>query len=914
MSRAALSKNLTSKGARALDQSGLQIRDTTTRKAAVRVFALSSFAANAATRHVDWLQLALVDHAFNRPLQAEDLAHAVSEACAQVDAMPALQKALRVVRQRHQLWIVWRHLLQQAELEETTAVCSLMADKLIDTALNQVYAWLCEKRGMPRSASAGTEQAMVVLALGKLGADELNLSSDVDLVFAYPERGNTARGETNQQFFVRLGQQLIEALEPTTEDGFVYRVDMRLRPYGDSGPLAMEFAAIEDYYATQGRDWERYALIKARPCAGDTAAGDQLLAALRPFVYRRYLDFGAIDALRDMKSRVAAERHQPDDVKLGHGGIRDAEFAVQMQQLIWGGREPHLQKSRLLEAVPALVTLDRIADEQAQRLLDGYRFLRDVEHSLQAEADRQTQQLPVSMESRERLATGRGYSSYEAFLVALNAHRAHITQVFEDLLGAASVVDSPGQHVWAAPDNEAALAQFGFRDLEATMDVLLSLHQARDRSSVSADASERLDRLMPVLLAKIQTMRDPDLSLQRVAPILRAVLRRSAYLSLLLENSKPCEQFVELVTTSLWLAETLATHPAFFDSLIDGRALNGIQDRALLGAALEQKLADAVDFESKLEILREFKAHHVFNIALAEVRGTLPLKKVSDALTFLAEAVVDAAVNLAWQENLVRFPQFASARPFLVVGYGKLGGIELGPGSDLDLVFIHDMSSDASQFLLRLVRRLLHILTVPTYHGALYEIDTRLRPSGGKGMMVSSLEAFRDYQRNRAWVWEHQALVRARVVCGDSQLAAGFARVRAEILGISRDPKNLRSEIVGMRQRMAEHHTAADDIKQGSGGIVDIEFMVQYLVLAWADQYPALIEYTDNVRILEVVDRLELLPAGAAARLTTAYLALRAEWHRSVLDIPDRLRSAEVMKQYQDDVRAVWQLIFREEE
>ena len=914
MSRTALPKALQTKGIRALAQAGLQLSDDATREAAVRVFALSDFLANAAPRHKDWLQLALDDHSFNRSFAADDLALSITEAFVEIDAMPALQRALRSVRQRHQIWLVWRHLLQEAELEETIAACSLMADELIQAALNQVFAWLCEKRGVPRSASTGAEQAMVVLALGKLGANELNLSSDVDLVFTYPEGGRTDNGDTNQQFFVRLGQQLIQALDPVTDDGFVFRVDMRLRPYGDSGPLAMEFSAMEDYYATQGRDWERYALIKARACAGDVNSGKQLLEALQPFVYRRYLDFGTVDALRDMKSRVLAERHQPEDIKLGPGGIRDAEFAVQMQQLIWGGREPRLQKSRLLEAVPELAALERIADDTARSLLDGYRFLRDVEHSLQAEADRQTQQLPVNPESRERLAIGRGYSSYAEFLTALNSHRSLITKVFEDLLGSESVVDSPSQRVWAAPDNEATLSQFGFRDLGTTIDVLMGLHKARDRSSVTAQASERLDRLMPLLLDKIQTMSNPDLSLQRTAPVLRAVLRRSAYLSLLFENPPTCAHFVELATTSLWLAENLAAHPAFFDSLIDGRAPDSIRDRGTLRVALEAQLSGVDDFESALDVMREFKAHHVFNIALAEVRDALDLMKVSDALTFLAEAMVDAAVNLAWQENLVRFPQFASDRPFLVVGYGKLGGIELGPGSDLDLVFIHGMSSDANQFLLRLVRRLLHILTVPTYHGALYEIDTRLRPSGSKGMMVSSLEAFRDYQLNRAWVWEHQALVRARVVCGDRQLAEGFARVRAEILGISRDRKNLRSEIVGMRQRMGEQHTAADDIKRGSGGIVDIEFMVQYLVLAWADQYPALIEYTDNVRILEVVDGLKLLPAGAAARLTTAYLALRAEWHRGVLDIPDRERSAEVLKQYQDDVRAVWQLIFREEE
>lgn len=919
MIRTALSDDLTRKGTRALARVDLRIPDDALRDAALRVFALSDFAASVALRQREWLQRALATHGFERPLNAEDLSSALA-AFTQVDAMPALQKSLRIIRQRHQLWIVWRHLSGQARLEETTSACSLMADRLIDAALAQVYAWLCERRGTPLGERSKSAQSMVVLALGKLGAHELNLSSDVDLLFAYPEQGKTSGRETNQQFFVRLGQELIQALDATTEDGFVCRVDMRLRPFGASGPLAMAFSTIEDYYAAQGRDWERYALIKARPCAGDIVAGERLLESLRPFVYRRYLDFGAIDALREMKSRLLTERHQREDVKLGPGGIRDVEFIVQMQQMIWGGREPRLRNTRLLEVIPQLLALGRLDVTQADALSGAYRFLRDTEHSLQAEADRQTHHLPTTVESRERLAQGRGYPSFAEFLSVLDEHRKRVAELFEDLIAPAPLADSSSHRLWAAPSEKSALADFGFIDIEASAALLVGLHKARDRPSVSADARKRLDRLLPALLDRIRSMPDPDLSLRRVTPIIKSVLRRSAYLALLAENPVICGHFVDLTTMSGWLAENLADHPAFFDSLIDERALGALTERDELLQAVEGQLNRVDDPERALDILREFKSHHVFNVALAEIRGTLSLMRVSDALTFLAEAMLGVALDMAWRETAERFPQFAATRPFIIVGYGKLGGVELGPGSDLDIVFIHAMPDAAFQFRHRLVRRLLHVLTARTYHGALYAIDTRLRPSGNAGTMVSSLEAFRDYQLNRAWVWEHQALVRARAVCGDPALTEGFARVRAEILCQPRDRKILREEIVKMRQRLSEHHDQEDDLKRGSGGIVDIEFMVQYLVLAWASENPALIEYTDNVRILEAVDRLGLLPTGVAAKLTSAYLALRAQWHRSVLDISEQAGvienhgRADLLGHHRDDVRTIWRLVFREEE
>ena len=895
------------------------LADAELKAGAIRVFALSEFARAAAERQRSWFLDALTSHGFSEPFEQQVLAQDVARSLEGVGEMVGLQRVLRQLRQRYQLWLVWRHCLSSASLEETTASCSLMADLLIDAALLRLSEWALSQRGVPVGAESGQPQSLVVLALGKLGAGELNLSSDVDLMFCYPEGGRIEGGELNQQFFIRLGQQLIQALDPVTEDGFVFRVDMRLRPYGGSGPLALEFSGVEDYYATQGRDWERYALMKARPCAGDIDAGERLLTELQPFIYRRYMDFGAIDALREMKARLVADRQHPEDVKLGPGGIRDVEFSIQMQQMIWGGRETALRSPQLLSVIRELVNLGRLDSTRAAALESGYRLLRDTEHSLQAEADRQTQRLPESDLSRSRLAASRGFEDFESFKAILDGHRREIATNFDELLGTQAQSPSLGLRLWSDPGDLQQLTAAGFNNARLAADSLAGLITRRDRPSVSLDARIRLDGLMPQLLEDILATGTADLALSRVLPVIRSVLRRSAYLALLAESPHARVHFVELVTTSLWLSESLTAHPAFFDALLDERLLSMVPDRDELTNALVEELdGTRGDFERALEVLREFKNHHVFNVALAELRGTLSLMRISDALTFLAEAVLSAALGLAWQDSLQRFPERALLQGFIIVGYGKLGGIELGPGSDLDVVFIHDMGQDAGPFLHRLVRRLLHVLTVPTYNGTLYEIDTRLRPSGNAGTMVSSLDAFIAYQQTKAWVWEHQALVRARVVAGDPRLAARFEQSRRDLINQPRDNQELATEVRRMRLRMSEHHLKTDsedaDLKRGSGGIVDIEFIVQYLVLAHACDHPALTEHTDNVRILEAVERLQLLPAGAAVRLKDAYLALRAEWHRGVLDIPDRERASRQLSQYREDVRSTWNLVFDENE
>ena len=873
-----------------------------------RFLALSDFAQRVAAQQCAWFQESLQQERFAAPFDPDWLAREMASAVA-APASAQIKRSLRLLRNRCQLWILWRH-LAGASLEETSSALSLVADRFIDAALGFVEARETRREGVPEGADSGAAQRLTVLALGKLGAEELNFSSDVDLMFAYPEDGRTPSGLENRQFFLRVGQGLIDLLQSVTEDGFAFRVDMRLRPYGASGPLVMSFEAMEQYFESQGRGWERYALIKARPCAGDLARGEELLKLLKPFVYRRYLDFGSVETMRQMKARLVAERHWPDDIKLGPGGIRDAEFAVQVQQLVHGGKYASLQQKGFL---PALAELERAGifdSTAAAELGQAYRFLRNAEHGLQGEADRQTHRLPVTDLSRARLAQGMGFADYTEFLAALGRHRANVASAFERVVGADAPEGEGG--LWAVRKNLFRLAKAGFQDAPKVAGLLDDLAAAQGRSAVGEEGRRRLDEIMPDALQILCRQAQPDRTLQRLAPIFKAVLRRSAYLALLRENPGALERLVRLTGDSPWVAERLARHPMFLGLLLDEHLEDPLPSRDALSKELEANLDAAKGEEAQLDQLREFKEQHVFRVAVSEARSTLPLMHASDYLTWLAEAVLEQAARLAWERCAARQQGLDGARPFIVVGYGKLGGQELGPTSDLDLVFLHDLPQSAARFLHRLVRALLHLLTVHTSAGPLYEIDMRLRPSGNAGPLVSSLAAFREYQQGRAWVWEHQALVRARAVAGDPALRASFEAARREILCQPRSLESLRKEVIAMRKRMAAHHSDDSDLKRGIGGIVDIEFMVQYLVLAWASEHPSLADWSDNVRILEAAGNVGVLSRDDAERLTQAYLALRGEMHRQAQDMPDWAGAGEQLAAHGKAVAEIWRRLFGE--
>jgi glutamate-ammonia-ligase adenylyltransferase len=859
-----------------------------------------------------------------------------------------LMRALRALRRREMLRIVWRDLLRRAPLAETTRDLSLLAEAALEAALARAHAELAAKHGEPLGRASGAPQRLVVLGMGKLGARELNLSSDIDLIFAYPEQGETdgARCLSNQEFFTRLGQKLIRALDAVTADGFVFRVDMRLRPYGEGGALALHFDALEQYYQDQGRDWERYAMIKARVVAGDHAAGEALLGLLQPFVYRRYIDYGAIEALRRMKAMIAREvarRGQDEDVKLGAGGIREVEFIAQSFQLIRGGREPRLRERALLVVLQALEELGQLPAQVVHELREAYVFLRDTEHALQARDDTQTQALPEDDADRARLAFVRGFDGWDAFHAALVAHRERVSSHFADVVSepadavaARAGQSAPLQAAWGAdPEDAGALAALeaaGFEDAPGTLRRLAALRDAQRVKLLQGEGRERLDRFVPRLLAAAARSGTPSLVIARALPLVEAVLRRSAYLVLLEENPAALDQFVLLCAASPWIAEELANHPVLLDELIDPRLLRVLPDRERIRGELQQHMLRVPpgDLEAQMEALRHFKLAHGLRCAASEVSGALPLMKVSDYLSWMAEAILQHVLALAWHDLVARHgtPQRADGVPcdpdFVIVAYGKLGGIELGHGSDLDLVFLHDadpqLGTDGAKpienslFFTRLGQRIIHVLTTYTTHGPLYEVDMRLRPSGAKGLLVSSFRAFRDYQFNEAWTWEHQALVRARPVAGCPRLAGRFEALRREVLALPRDPQKLRTDVLEMRAKMRSHllkpaPPGAEPVfhlKQGEGGIVDIEFLVQYAVLAWSGRQPSLATWTDNIRILEALGASGLLGAADAALLTEAYKAYRVSAHRLALQKQEDLVPAPEFDTLRAAVRRLW--------
>ena len=874
-----------------------------------RVLALSEFAQRVAVQQRQWFLESVEAGRFDEPLPEARLAEELTAAAAAAEDVAGLKRLFRQLRNRCQLWVVWRHLTRAASLEETTGVLSFMADRFIGAALAAAERRQTERAGAPSGVASGDVQRLAVFGLGKLGGRELNLSSDIDLIFAFPEEGQTPSGLNNQQFFTRVGQGLIDLLHPVTVDGFVFRVDMRLRPYGASGPLVMHFGAMQQYFESKGRSWERYALVKARSCAGDIERGEELLGSLKPFVYRRYLDFGSLESMRDMKARLAAERHKPHDVKLGPGGIRYAEFAVQVQQLILGGRHVGVQKRGFLETLAELHKAQHFDAETTGELGDAYRFLRNTEHCIQAEADRQTQQLPVTEHSRARLAFAMGFDSYTGFLSTLARHRDNVERIFDRVVGAEAPRTEGG--LWAQRQDRAQLEEAGFDDPRRVVVLLDDLAAARNRSTISENGRQRLDALMPEVLQIACRQPHPVRVVERLVPILKALVRRSTYLALLRENPEALQIFVRLAGQSRWVAEQLAAQPVFMEVLLDKHAWDLLSGRDALVDELGAALAGAADEETLVDGLRAFKEQRVFRVAVAETRGLLPIMHVSDYLSWLAEAVLEHAIRMAWEQCAPALEE-AERRPFIAVGYGKLGGLELGPDSDLDLVFVHDLPGSAAQFLHRLVRRLLHLLTIRTYAGPLYEIDMRLRPTGNAGPLVSSLQAFLNYQRDKAWVWEHQALVRARAVAGDPALMESFEAARRELLCRPRPIGSLGAEVIEMRRRIEAHHGTRLDLKRGTGGIVDVEFMAQYLVLAFAHEHPGLATYSDNVRILEEAGNAGVLAQDKAERLVLAYLALRGEVHRRSLDLSESAQTDAALTVHREAVCETWEGLFEE--
>ncbi len=927
-------------------EQGLEVpRDQAFTAARARVWEGSEFVALTCARHPRSLAGLLESGALRRASSAERMSEQLRAALAEVSDEVQLQRVLRHFRREQMLRIVFRDLAGWAELDETLEDLTALADSCIRESLRLLEPWTRAELGVPQDGH-GRPQSLLVLGMGKLGARELNLSSDIDLIFAFPSAGGVVDGPRElsvEQFFARLCQRLVKALNAKTADGFVFRVDTRLRPFGDAGPLAMSFDAMEGYYHSQAREWERYAMTKARVVAGAPEARAELEAMLRPFVFRRYLDFGAIASLRHLKGLIDRElrrKGMADNIKLGPGGIREIEFIGQSFQLIRGGREPELQVRPIQQVLALLGEKGLLEPATVSELTRAYRFLRLTENRLQAWRDEQTHSLPSGAPARARLAHSMGYADWEAFEVDLDAHRACVQRHFDAIFAdpdESPQTATPLASLWERlPDRAAAielLETAGFAEPDSAWRQLLDFRETADRRGLSSRGLARLGLVMPRLLEELAACGAPDLSLGRVLKVLEAVLGRTAYLDLLAEHPDALHQLVRLSAKSPWFGERTARQPLLLDELLDPRRLFEPLHRADLEQELDQLLSgvEADDLEQRMERLRQFAQGNRLRVAAADVTGAIPLMVVSDYLTEIAEVATARSLEIAWHDLVERHgspPGTDHAAPgFSVIGYGKVGGIELGYNSDLDLVFLYDEATAGTmtdgprpvaseQFYVRLGQRLIHVMTTPTYSGALYEVDMRLRPDGNKGMIARSLASFADYQAESAWTWEHQALVRARPIAGDAALAERFGRVRADILQRRRAPDQLRDEVRAMRAKM---RTALDktregwfDLKQGAGGIADIEFMVQYAVLRWAGDHPDLTRWTDNIRLLETLIRRGLLAETVGAELTSAYKALRAAYHRHALQDAGGLIEATRLGPERASVVAIWQRLMEE--
>ncbi len=889
-------------------------------------------------------------------LASGDLANRYENVAEQLDGIAAeapdeqtLALALRRLRRREMLRVAWRDIGGLADFEETLRDTSDLADAIIDASLARLHAWQCETHGEPTSPG-GEPQRLVVLALGKLGASELNFSSDIDLLFAFPEPGETLGGKrsiSNEEFFTRLGRRLIHVLDHPGEGGIVYRVDMRLRPFGTSGPLVVSFDGLEHYYQTHGRDWERYAMIRARPVAGDLAQGEVLMERLRPFVYRRYLDFSALESLRDMKRMISEEIERKglhQNIKLGPGGIREIEFTGQAFQMVRGGRQPELRDRRIENVLRMLGERHLLAAHAVEDLCTAYRFLRTVENRLQQWQDQQTHSLPCDAQARERLAAGMGMPDWPALARELSRQRGRVTAQFDQVFGAVESGDteegSALDTLWDIVDDDPAaievLEQAGIVDAPG---VWLEVQKLRaDARVLDKRSRQRVKRLLPALLAMLGSRREPLVTTQRVFRVLEAVARRSIYLALLIERPLALGQLIKLCAASPLIARDVGLHPLLLDELLDPRTLYQPLSRAGLEADLDTQMASvtAGDTEQEMETLRQFQHANLLRVAAADVSSAMPLMVVSDHLTWLAEVLVERVFEICWRDLVARYgePRHTTAEgvrevaPFAVIAYGKLGGIELGYGSDLDLVFVHDSDGEAQHtegekqvdnavFFGRLAQRMIHFLTTRTAGGLLYEVDSRLRPSGSSGLLVTSIRGLERYLLEDAWTWEHQALVRARWVAGDERLREPFAAIRRAVLLRPRDPATLRTEVREMRERMRREVAASGahefDIKQDPGGIADIEFMVQYGALRYAPKLGSHLDFTDNIRLLEGFAANGLMSERDAETLADAYRAYRARVHALALQETRPVVAAEEFAEQREAVGRIWRALMEDD-
>lgn len=867
---------------------------------------------------------------FQVSLSTQQIQHLVDANLAAIQDEITWMRVLRILRARLMFRWIWQDANQLTDVVTLTRELSDFADICIVAAKDFARIPLIAKHGEPVGYN-GKIQDLIVIGMGKLGAQELNLSSDIDLIFAFDEQGesNGRKCIDVQQFCILWGQKLIYLLDHITADGFVFRVDMRLRPWGDGSALAISHVALEKYLSQHGREWERYAWIKARIITGGQE-GDSLLDMTRPFVFRKYVDYTAFEAMREMKAmieREVARRNIADDIKLGAGGIREVEFIVQVFQLIYGGAKLELQDRQCLVSLQHLGEVGLLDSQSVADLEDAYLFLRRVEHAIQALNDQQTQSLPTEPELRQRLIDTLGFAEWNDFIDFLNQKREKVTFQFEHLIkekGLESPIESYSQL-------ESQLNDILDDDAKNLIHEFWYGHAIK---KLPAKAVQRLKEFWPHLVEAVLQSNSPQVALMRLMPLVESVMRRTVYLVMLIESKGALQRLVKMATVSPWICEELTHYPVLLDEFLSMDF--ELPQRSYLEDSLRQQLLriEIDQVEDQMRVLRLFKKSNVLTVAASDVLAESPLMKVSDALTDIAEVSVIATLNLAYRTVAKRhgYPVDAEGQrcslehmAYCVIGYGKVGGIELGYGSDLDLVFIHYMDEQADtdghkaisgfEFAMRVAQKFMSLMTTQTLDGRVYEVDTRLRPSGEAGLLVTSLKAFEQYQLKSAWLWEHQAIVRARSIAGESTLRTKFEELRCKILTLPRQEEMVRQEVLSMRQKMKDHLGSSKDqkkdgifhLKQDAGGIVDIEFMAQYVVLAWSGTNPDLAHYSDNVRILEDAAKAGCLSSDDVSALIQAYLSERAESHRLALANHNMQVSAAVWHDTREVVCKLWQ-------
>ncbi|MEE8339767.1 MAG: bifunctional [glutamate--ammonia ligase]-adenylyl-L-tyrosine phosphorylase/[glutamate--ammonia-ligase] adenylyltransferase [Xanthomonadales bacterium] len=853
----------------------------------------SYFADGVLDRYPVWAE-GLDEH---RPPAAQMLAAEITEA--------GLNAGLRRFRNRQMLRIVWRDLCGLATLAETFCDLTRLAELCLQTAIDEHGYRLQEKYGKPR-AGDGSEQRLFVIGMGKFGGGELNLSSDIDVMFCYPQTGacDGRRKLANDQYFTRLARAVIASLSEVTEDGFCFRVDTRLRPFGNSGPLTSSIAAMEQYYQHEGRDWERYALVKARPVGGDLVSGTQLLAKLRPFIYRRYIDFGSVEALQEMHASVredAQRKNRMDDIKRGPGGIREIEFLVQCFQILRGGREPSLQTPSLDQALTQIASLELMSPETVSEVRRDYVFLRRLENRIQALRDQQTHRLPPG-EDLERITQAMGEKTPDALSNRLSDVRQQVSARFEGIFPSRPALQETERWVGEWRNLQADRQSIDPIALEPGQGPLTTFLRRLDRFVLSQRARRRLDQFMPILLERIDRKAlDPE-TLDRVFDLVLAICRRSAYLVLLVHHVPALDRLLDLFSRSDWIAAKVIRFPALLDELIDPSLGRQIPAEAELTRSVRRLLKAAQGAETVLAGLNYLKLATGLRIAVAQFQGALSEEPAQQALSGLAAAVLQGVLEIAGLEIEARHGRFpvretAPAQKhhcgdMAIIAYGTLGAAELSYDSDLDIVFLFEggkkMSDGerplpAEQYFARLARRVLSYLTIMTPSGRLYKVDTRLRPNGRAGALVSTISAFRNYQLNEAWTWELQALSRARFIAGNPALRARFERIRQEVLCRPRERDKLRLDLMEMREKMSAEHAVnvRTDIsrspKHQPGGLIDIEFIAQFGVLASAGIHPQVLQATATLAQIEQLKSIDWLSQKEAAALRDAVHRLRQQ-------------------------------------